>query len=393
MSTPQQRATDRFLERFGAAPQMLVRAPGRVNLIGEHTDYNDGFVLPMALEQAATLALTPRSDGRVRLLAADLGEGGREGVFEVATARSRDSRGDPHHPEQGWLEYPRGVAWALQQAGHTLRGFDGVLASDVPLGAGLSSSAAVEMAVAAAFAATSDLPWDARAMARSMQQVENLWVGVQSGIMDQLISAAGSAGHALLIDCRDLSIEPLPLPAEVAVVVLDTGTRRTLVGSAYDDRRAACERVARALGVRALRDLDLATLEAAAAQLSASDLQRARHVVSENQRTLEAAAALRAGDAACFGALMQASHTSLRDDFEVSSPALDAMVAAALAAPGCYGARMTGAGFGGCAVALVAAAALPEFLAATTAGYRPSGHRCRLLVSRAAAGAGRMTLS
>lgn len=384
--SPRARAIAAFRAAYGREPTHLVRAPGRVNLIGEHTDYNDGFVLPMALERAAWIALAPRSDGVVRLTADDLGQ---QGTFDVATARSRDTRGDPRDPEGGWLEYPRGVAWALQDMGHTLVGFDGALASDVPRGAGLSSSAAVELAVAAAFAAASGFAWDASAIARAMQRVENLWVGVQSGIMDQLIGAAGVAGHALLIDCRDLTLRPVPLPAGVAVVVLDTGTRRTLVGSAYDDRRAACTRAARTLGVRALRDADVDALAAAAGALDPVDLRRARHVIGENARTLEAADALAAGDVARLGHLMDASHESLRDDYEVSSPALDAIVTAARAAPGCLGARMTGAGFGGCAVALVALEATEAFVAATTAAYRAAtGHEPRAYVSAAAAGAG-----
>jgi len=383
---PRERAVAAYRAAYGRAPDHLVRAPGRVNLIGEHTDYNDGFVLPMALERAAWIALAPREDGVVRLVADDLGQAG---TFDVAAARRRDARGDPRDPEGGWLEYPRGVAWALQEAGHALVGFDGALASDVPRGAGLSSSAAVELAVAAAFAASSDLPWAPAAIARAMQRVENLWVGVQSGIMDQLIGAAGVAGHALLIDCRDLSLRPVPLPEGTAVVVLDTDTRRTLVGSAYDDRRAACRRVAEALGVAALRDADLAALDDAAAALDPVDLRRARHVVGENARTLAAADALARGDVAAVGRLMEASHASLRDDFEVSSPALDEIVRAAAAAPGCLGARMTGAGFGGCAVALVAADALDPFLAATVETYRrATGRAARAYPSLAAAGAG-----
>lgn len=383
---PRERALAAFRRAYGRDPGHLVRAPGRVNLIGEHTDYNEGFVLPMALERAAWIALAPRADGVVRLVADDLGQ---EGTFDVASARRRDARGDPHDGLGGWLEYPRGVAWALQDAGHALRGFDGALASDVPRGAGLSSSAAVELAVAAAFAASSDLPWSATDMARAMQRVENLWIGVRSGIMDQLIGAAGVAGHALLIDCRDLSLRPVPLPAGATVVVLDTTTRRGLVGSAYNDRRDACERVAAALGVTALRDVDAAAVEAAAPALDPVDVRRARHVVTENARALAAADAMAAGDVAALGALMDASHESLRDDFAVSSPALDAIVAAARGAPGCLGARMTGAGFGGCAVALVRADAVAAFVAATVAGYRQAtGLGADTIVSDAAAGAG-----
>jgi len=383
---PRERAVAAFRATYGRAPTHLVRAPGRVNLIGEHTDYNDGFVLPMALERAAWIALAPREDGVVRLAADDLDQ---QGTFAVATARSRDARGDARDPRGGWLEYPRGVAWALQDLGHTLTGFDGALASDVPRGAGLSSSAAVELAVAAAFAASSGFAWDPPTIARAMQRVENLWVGVQSGIMDQLIGAAGVAGHALLIDCRDLSLRPVPLPDGVAVVVLDTDTRRTLVGSAYDDRRAACTRVAHELDARALRDADADDLAAAAERLDPVDLRRARHVIGENARTLEAADALADGDVARLGRLMDASHASLRDDYEVSSPALDAIVAAASAAPGCLGARMTGAGFGGCAVALVGRDDVDAFVATTADAYRAAtGNQARAYVSAAAAGAG-----
>jgi len=384
------RALAAFADAYGRAPTHLVRAPGRVNLIGEHTDYNDGFVLPMALERAAWIALAPRDDGVVRLAADDLDQ---QGTFALATARSRDTRGDARDPQGGWLEYPRGVAWALQDLGHELAGFDGALASDVPRGAGLSSSAAVELAVAAAFAAASGFAWDAPAVARAMQRVENLWVGVQSGIMDQLIGAAGVAGHALLIDCRDLSLRPVPLPDGVAVVVLDTDTRRTLVGSAYDDRRAACRRAAHALGVPALRDADADALASATERLDPVDLRRARHVIGENARTLEAADALAAGDVERLGRLMDASHASLRDDYEVSSPALDAIVASARAAPGCLGARMTGAGFGGCAVALVRQGAVETFVPATADAYRATtGHEARAYVSLAAAGAGPVAL-
>lgn len=386
-SSARERVLHAFEREYGRPPATLVRAPGRVNLIGEHTDYNDGFVLPMALDRAAWIALSPRDDDVVRLLADDLGQRGR---FRTTTARTRDARGDVHAAEGGWLEYPRGVAWALQEGGgHTLRGFDGVLASDVPRGAGLSSSAAVELAVAAAFRETSGFAWDPADVARRMQRTENHWIGVASGIMDQLIGAAGVAGHALLIDCRDLSTRPVPLPAEVAVVVLDTGTRRGLAGSAYNERREQCERAAAALGVTALRDADLAALEAIAGDLDALAVRRARHVISENARVLEAVAALEAGDAARFGALMDASHESLRDDFEVSSTALDQAVAAAHGAPGCLGARMTGAGFGGCAVALVERAALEGFLPATASAYRAaSGLEGSFLVASAADGAG-----
>ncbi len=387
-ATARERAIQAFEREFGRSPTHLAWGPGRVNLIGEHTDYNDGFVLPMALEARACVAFTPREDGAVHLRADDLD---RAGSFELsALGPGTPSRLEATQPEAlAWLDYPRGVAWALARrlGPERLTGFDGVLASDVPRGAGLSSSAAVELAVAMALLAPTG--WDARAVARAAQLAENEWVGVASGIMDQLVGAAAVKGSALLIDCRDLSLTPVPLPAGVAVAVLDTGTRRGLAGSAYNDRRAACERVAAALGVPALRDLDPERLERAAKALDPTDLNRARHVVSENERTLAAARALEAGDAATFGRLMDASHASLRDLYEVSSEALDAMVEAARTAPGCLGARMTGAGFGGCAVALVEEGAAPAFIEATAAAYEEAtGHAAQVYLSVAGGGAG-----
>ena len=392
MTDARDRAVAAFEDIFGRRPEHLSWGPGRVNLIGEHTDYNGGFVLPMALERRAYLAFSPREDGAVRIVAADLGE---EGTFALAELA------DGAPPRDGsraatWLDYPRGVAWALSRAdAGALAGCDGVLASDVPRGAGLSSSAAVELAVAAALLRPHLAPsgWDARAVAKAAQRAENEWVGVATGIMDQLVGAAAVEGHAVLIDCRDLSLEPVPLPQGVAVAVLDTGTRRGLVGSAYDERRASCERVAAALGVPALRDATAADLRGLEGRVDPVDLRRARHVVAENERTLAAAAALRAGDSAAFGRLMDESHASLRDLFEVSSPALDAIVEAARAAPGCYGARMTGAGFGGCAVALVAADAVDAFAAATREAYeRASGTPATVYVSAAGPGAGAAAL-
>lgn len=453
------RAVATFERRFGRSPTHLARAPGRVNLIGEHTDYNDGFVLPMALDRSAWLALDHReadaealreehgaehgeehgeehgAEGReergdehgeeegeeqgeeqvedldghpigdrpddqlVRLVAADLDE---EGTFRLSDLRTAVAPTDDRSRASSWLDYPRGVAWSLLADGHRLKGFDGVIASDVPRGAGLSSSAALELAVAAAFllAGSGSQPdeakagradWDVGSIARAMQRTENQWIGVSSGIMDQLIGAAAVAGHATLIDCRDLSLTPVPLPEGVKVAILDTGTRRGLVGSAYNERRASCERVAHALGVKALRDLDVGALESAT-NLDPVDKRRALHVVAENRRTVEAANALANGDVRAAGELMRQSHASLRDLFEVSSPALDAMVAAAEGAPGCFGARMTGAGFGGCAVALVAEEELARFTTATSAAYQASTGR-EAVVYESSAGPGAAALS
>ncbi len=348
----------RFETLYGQPAAVLVRAPGRVNLIGEHTDYNDGFVLPMAIDRAAWIALRPRDDGRVRLHSVD---------FDQTAEFSLD---DIRHDDSGWLEYVKGMAHVLRVEGYPLRGWEGVIAGDVPIGAGLSSSAAVEMAVARAFAALAGRPWEPAAMAKAGRRVENEWIGVNSGIMDQLISAAGRAGHALLIDCRSLDTRPVPLPPGVAVVILDTMTRRGLVESAYNERRAQCEAAAAFFGVPALRDVDWATFQARAGDLDPVVARRARHVISENERTLAAAEALRQGEAAAMGRLMNAGHASLRDDFEVSRAEMDVMVELAQARPACFGARMTGGGFGGAAVALVEADGVEAFVTAVSGAYQ-----------------------
>ena len=365
-----------FRERFGDGPTGVARAPGRVNLIGEHTDYNDGFVLPMAIEHEVRVAFAPRPDRTVRVRALDVGE---DASFDL----------DDLAPGDGWPEYPKGVAWALREAGLVPAGIDAAFAGDVPRGAGLSSSAAVELAFARAFAAAAGHAWEPKRMAQLGQRAENGWVGVQSGIMDQLASACGRAGHALLIDCRSLETSAVPLPEGTTVVVLDTGTRRGLVGSAYNERRAQCEEAAQALGVDALRDVDVGTFERRAGELDPLVRKRARHVITENARTVAAAAAMRAGDPSRMGRAMDASHASLRNDYEVSSAALDAIVSAAADAPGCYGARMTGAGFGGCAVALVASPDVPAFVAAVPPRYRlATGNEARVYRTNGADGAG-----
>jgi galactokinase len=366
-----------FEARYGEAPAAVVRAPGRVNLIGEHTDYNDGFVLPMAIDRDVRIALRPRADASVRVFAVDVDE---EATFSLASLERAD----------GWQEYLKGVAWALADDGVRLAGFDGVLIGDVPRGAGLSSSAALELAACRAFQASSAFAWQGERMARLCQRVENGWVGVNSGIMDPLISALGREGHALLLDCRTLEAEAVPLPEGHVVVVLDTGTRRGLVGSAYNERRAQCEAAAQHFGVPALRDVSPDAFEAGAEGLDELPRRRARHVIGENARTLAAADAMRHGDAATLGRLMNASHASLREDFEVSSPALDAIVACAQQHPACRGARMTGAGFGGCAVALVEERAADAFVRAVTHCYDMPERVSSVYVCRAADGASRI---
>jgi len=355
----EQRVVQAFERRFAASPDFVVRAPGRVNLIGEHTDYNDGFVLPMAIDRAIWIALRPRDDEEVHVHSLDFGDSVSFPLDALENTKS------------GWAEYVKGVAWSLQEAGYALQGWEGVGGGDVPRGAGLSSSAALELAAARAFAcAAPALPWVPKRMARLCQRAENEWVGVQCGIMDQMISAAGQADHALLIDCRSLETEAVPLPPGTVAAVLDTGTRRGLVDSAYNERRAQCEAAAAFFGVPALRDVSVERFQARAQELDDVTRRRARHVVTENARTLRAVEMMRQGDAHALGRLMDASHASLRDDFEVSSDELDQMVACACQEESCYGARMTGAGFGGSAVALVDEDAAEAFAEAVAACYR-----------------------
>ncbi len=368
-----------FRERLGGEPEVVVRAPGRVNLIGEHTDYNDGFVLPMAIDRTVWVVLRPRSDRSVRVHALDFGAAG---AFEL----------DGLERGEGWLEYVKGVAWALQEAGYSLAGWEGVLGGDVPLGSGLSSSAAVELATLRAFHEVSGFPWDEEEMARLGQRAENGWVGANTGIMDQLISAAGREGYALLIDCRTLATEPVTLPPNTAVVVMDTATRHSHTDSGYNERRAECEAAASHYRVPALRDLTLERLEAGAAGLPEPVYRRARHVVTENARTLEAAEALREGDATTMGRLMNESHDSLRDDFDVTTDALNKMVECAREQDACYGARMTGGGFGGSAVALVEEPGAAAFMEAVAACYEAdTGLSPALYLCHAAAGASTLT--
>ncbi len=367
-----------FETRFGTLPEVVVRAPGRVNLIGEHTDYNDGFVLPMAIEKAVWLALKPRADDLVEVHSLEQSSAAR---FELSSLE----RGE------GWAEYLKGVAWALQQDGKTLSGWEGVLTSDVPLGAGLSSSAALELAALRAFAETSGFAWEPKSMARLAQRTENEWVGALTGIMDQLISACGEAGRALLIDCRSLETEAVPLPPETVVVVMDTATRHKHVESGYNDRRRECEEAAAFFGVAALRDVSQEDFDARAKGLADARgetvRRRAAHVVSENARTLAAAEAMRRGDAAALGRLMDQSHLSMQGDFEISSDQLDLMVSLAQSHAACLGARMTGGGFAGCAVALVTEAGATAFASEVGARYEhQSGLTPALYLCEGAAG-------
>ncbi|CAG1016946.1 galactokinase [Anaerolineales bacterium] len=360
---------------FNAKPEFVVRAPGRVNLIGEHTDYNDGFVLPMAIDRAVWIALTPRTDSTVRIRSLDLGV---DSVFDLRSLTQGE----------GWIEYIKGVAYELQRDGYQLRGFDAVMTGDVPRGAGLSSSAAVELATARAFASVSGFEWNAARMARISQKAENEWVGVNCGIMDQMASAASREGYALFLDCRTLEYQHAPLPKNTAVVILDTSTRRGLVDSAYNERRSQCEEAARWFGTKALRDVSVDDLKKGDG-LSEVVMKRARHIVTENARVLKAVEAMTSGNVKRLGELFNASHASLRDDFEVTNEALNQIVECAQDQSPCYGARMTGAGFGGCAVALVEGKNAHEFADVVSTAYKKkSGLDASIYVCKASAGAG-----
>ncbi len=370
--SPEQEAAALFLKRFGAQPSTIVQAPGRVSLIGGHTDYNEGFVLPMAIDRRTVIAARPRTDR----------------IVAVSSSDFPDARFDLGSLERGtgWAEYVKGVAWSI--GADSLPGWEGVIVSTIPLGASLSSSAALEVATALTFATLTDQRWDPVEAAVMSRRAEVDWVGVSSGIMDQLISAGGLADHAVLIDCRDLTQTPAPLPSGVSVVVLDTGTRRQLTESNYNQRRDECAEAARGFGVASLRDLEMPAVDNPPHGISDVAIRRARHIVGENQRTLAAAAAMHAGDPARLGSLISQAHISLRDNFEVSSPALDAMVEAAQASPGCLGASMTGAGFAGCAIAIVEETAIDSFIRHAEERYRAvTEHTPSLFACRAASGA------
>jgi galactokinase len=368
-----------FADRHGRDPVGVWTAPGRVNLIGEHTDYNDGFVMPFALAQRVTVAAAPRDDDTWSVTSL-----GRDSTESFSRSDLVPGRG-------GWSAYVAGVVWALDQAGHGLAGADLVLTSDVPVGAGLSSSAALECAVLTALVELNAIeiaPIDRATLAR---RAENEFVGAPTGLMDQAASILSTAEHALFFDCRTAEAEQVPLDlggAGLELLVLDTRTPHALVDSEYATRRTSCEDAARRLGVRALRDVD--DLPAALAELDDEVMQRrVRHVVTENARVLSAAEVLRTRSFADLGPLLDASHASMRDDFEITVPTVDLAVESARVA-GALGARMTGGGFGGCIIALVPtgqSAAVTERIAADfeRAGFGPPAG----FVGVPSAGAGR----
>ena len=338
-------------------------APGRINLIGEHTDYNDGWVFPMAIDRHVWIAFGKRSDSRIRAHSEAFNETREVALDDLDSVRGAD-----------WFSYVAGMAWAMASAGIELAGVDMVVDGNVPVGSGLSSSAALEMATARALCEASGIGWHPTKMARLGQKAENEFVGVNCGVMDQMASAASLPDCALLLDCRSLETEAVPFPEEVTIVVMDTGSRRSLAASTYNDRRASCDRAVEILrsvqpGIRALRDVDRDHLESARSLMDNITFRRAAHVVEENLRPLALAKALNEKSFELAGHLMNASHASLRDLYGVSGKELNLMTDLARHHPACFGARLTGAGFGGCAVALVAAEAADAFIEEVHASY------------------------
>jgi galactokinase len=352
-----------FERAFSIRPEWISRAPGRVNLIGGHVDYNEGLVLPTAVEVEIAVAFKAREDQRVRIHSTQFDERTEFDIENLAPGSV-----------SGWTAYPAGVAWAVRQAGSSLRGLDAAVAGNVPIGAGLSSSAAIEVAFAFAFRQSSGLDFSALELAKLGQVAENQFVGVRCGIMDQVSSACAENGKAILLDCRSLEIKQVPLPSGVRIVVLCTGIKRELASSEYNTRRSECEEATRRLEkiddeIHSLRDVTPDQLHTLLRYLPPPLDRRARHVVGEIERVRLAAQALDQGEVERFGELMFASHRSSRDDFQVSIQELDSLVELARQAPGIIGARLTGAGFGGCTVNVVSAALAEDFLAYVNEGY------------------------
>ena len=352
-----------FRETFGRCPDFVARAPGRVNLIGEHTDYNSGLVLPMAIDRRVEIWFSPRNDKQVNLFSANFGQSASFSLDEPITK----------DPKSAWCDYIKGVANVLISEGHELVGFDALIFGDIPLGSGLSSSAAIEVAAVLAFAHASSFELeDALTIAKLAQRAEREFVGVNCGLMDQFISAAGQQGHAMKIDCADMSFVSIKMHSDVSVIVGDTKLSRSLAASAYNERRSECEQALDLIktnlpqvqgntSVQSMRDISVSMVESSRSFLPDTLLRRCRHVATENERVIQAANALQQNNNSRVGQLLNDSHASLRDDYEVSSDGLNSMVDCMRLLPGCFGARLTGAGFGGCAIALVDSAVSAEF--------------------------------
>lgn len=379
--SPTARARDTFAQLFGGQPSVVARAPGRVNLIGEFTDYNEGFALPCAIDRDTIVVARARPDRVIHVVAAD--NQNREDRFSLESTLM------PVQPSS-WANYVRGTMASLLHNGHKLGGAELVIAGNVPQGAGLSSSASLEMAIGQAFKALFRLNVSPTELALAGQRAEHTFAGCQCGIMDQLVSAHGCADHAVLLDCRSLETTPVPMPPDTAIVIVESGIRRGLVDSEYNQRRKQCEQAAAAFGARALRDVSRERFDAESNKLDPLVARRARHVITENERTLAAVQALRAGDLARMGQLMRESHDSMRDDFEVSLPPIDALSKLMNEEIGVDGgARLTGGGFGGCVVALVPATMASHAKTTATRGYRtPQGTPPVVHLCRASDGAG-----
>lgn len=350
-----------FEARYDATPERAYFAPGRVNLIGEHTDYNEGFVLPCAIQFGTHIAARVRPDQQVRVASTS---------YETRAVQFELTPSIPRSEEAPWSDYVRAVFDVLLRRGHRLKGLDLLLMGDVPQGAGLSSSASLQVAVALCLSELNGLALSPTALALLAQEAENDYVGCRCGVMDQLASSASEHGHATLIDCRDLSLRAVSIPKGAALLIVNSNVKRGLVESAYNERRAQCEEAAQLIGARSLREVSIERLERAAGALPPLTYRRARHVVSENKRTLEAAEALSAGDLSRFGQLMRASHDSLRADFEVTVPQVDLLAELLNQLIGARGgARMTGGGFGGCVVALAPIDLIPELQQAVMNQY------------------------
>ena len=371
-----------FKEVYGFVPDVIARAPGRVNLIGEHTDYNDGFVLPAAIDRNIEFGARHRNDGVVRAYSIDF--------QDQVEFRLDGIEKDCQHP---WSNYLRGVLKFLQEDGHSLTGADVAFGGNVPREAGLSSSAAVEVGAVALAMKLFHIKLDPLEVVRLARRAENEFVNVPCGIMDQFVSALGKRDHALFLDCRDLTYRHVPLSRNVKIVVCYSGVRRALAASEYEIRLRQCRQAVAQLGttglaIKSLREIDLTDLEVASHTLSEVLLKRARHVVSENDRVLKAVKDLEHGDLESFGKLMIASHESLRDDYEVSCRELDALVDLALKQPGVLGARMTGAGFGGCTINLVRDGSAESFAEMVKEGYhKATGLNAEIYVCEASDGA------
>ena len=376
-----------FVARFGQQPELGARAPGRVDLMGSHTDYNQGYVMTMTIDRDTWIAARPRDDRQVNIYSLNLDGGG---TFEAGTTEK--DTGSP------WTDYVRGVAWALAEAGHLLRGFDGLVHSTIPFNSGLSSSAAIEMATAIMFQMVGDFSIDPVDMALLGQKAENEFVGVNSGILDQYSSALGEAGCALLLDCRTLTSTVAPIAPGVRVVICDTRAQRNLIGTEYDDRRAQCEQGVRYLrryypGITHLRDLSPPQVSAQMTELPDVIARRCRFIVEENQRVLDLAPALSTGDRQRLHNLLAESYHGARDLYEIGAPAMEHMMQAMLGAPGVIGARQAGAGFGGCMVALVEIEQVENFRQHVMEAYAASTDvEPHVYAVAAAAGAGPLVL-